>query len=113
VRFLLMIGGEEGATERDGLEICNSPEARACNDDLASRHAVPLGALLRPASEAVTVRVRDGKVVVSDGPFAETKEQMGGIALIDCADRAEAITIAAAHPSAGFGMVEVRPIWEQ
>jgi hypothetical protein len=62
----------------------------------------------RPAN-AATVRVREGEVLVSDGPFAETKEWMAGFDVIECASMAEAIEIAARHPVAGFGMIEVRP----
>jgi hypothetical protein len=61
-----------------------------------------------PAS-AATVRVRDGEVIVSDGPFAETKEWMAGFDVIECASMAEAVEIAALHPVAAYGMVEVRP----
>lgn len=60
-----------------------------------------------PAS-AATVRVRDGEVIVSDGPFAETKEWMAGFDVIECPSIAEAVEIAALHPVAAFGMVEVR-----
>ncbi len=70
------------------------------------------GARLRPASDATTIRVRDGEVLLSDGPFAETKEQIGGFDLIECANLAEAIEVAAGHPAARFGFVEVRPLWE-
>jgi hypothetical protein len=65
--------------------------------------------VLQPAATAKTVRVRDGRTVVSDGPFAETKEYIGGFDIIDCADLDEAIAIAAAHPVARFHSVEVRP----
>ena len=70
------------------------------------------GSRLRPGSDATTVRVRDGEVLLSDGPFAETKEQIGGFDLIECADLDEAIEVAARHPAARFGWVEVRPLWE-
>ncbi|WP_037914132.1 YciI family protein [Actinacidiphila yeochonensis] len=69
------------------------------------------GERLRPAEDATTVRVRDGELLVSDGPFAETKEQMGGFDVIECADLDEAIEIASLHPMARFGMIEVRPFW--
>jgi hypothetical protein len=62
----------------------------------------------RPAN-ASTVRVRAGEVVVSDGPYAETKEWMAGFDVIECADMDEAIDIAAKHPVAEYGMIEVRP----
>ena len=58
------------------------------------------------------MRVRDGETVTSDGPFAETKEQIGGYFVVDCKDLDEAIEIAAKIPGARFGSIEVRPIWE-
>ncbi len=67
------------------------------------------GAALRPVREAVTVRVRDGEVLVSDGPFAETKEQIAGYDVIECPGLGEAIEVASSHPVAQFGAVEVRP----
>jgi hypothetical protein len=67
------------------------------------------GAPLRPVREAVTVRVRDGEVLVSDGPFAETKEQIAGYDVVECSSLDEAIEVAAKHPVAPFGAVEVRP----
>jgi hypothetical protein len=66
---------------------------------------------LTPVSTATTVRIRDGKRVVTDGPFAETKEQLGGYYLVEAADLDEAITIAAKIPAAKHGSVEVRPIF--
>jgi hypothetical protein len=70
------------------------------------------GNQLHPVSKATTVRVKDGKTLVTDGPFAETKEQLGGYYLIDAADLDEATAIAARIPSAGMGPIEVRPIVE-
>jgi hypothetical protein len=69
-------------------------------------------ARLRPSSDATTVRMRDDEVLLSDGPFAESKEQMGGYDLIECADLDEAIDVASKHPVAKFGVIEVRPLWE-
>ena len=63
-------------------------------------------------SDATTVRVRDGETLTSDGPFAETKEQVGGFFLVDCKDLDEAIEVAAKIPGAAHGSIEVRPIWE-
>jgi hypothetical protein len=70
------------------------------------------GNRLAPIASATTVRVRDGKRVATDGPFAETKEQLGGYYLIDANDLDEAILLAAKIPSARLGSVEVRPIVE-
>jgi hypothetical protein len=67
---------------------------------------------LHPASTATTVRVRDGKRLVTDGPFAETREQLGGFFMVDARDLDEAIAIAARIPSARWGTVEIRPIIE-
>jgi hypothetical protein len=68
------------------------------------------GNQLHPVSKATTVRVKDGKTVVTDGPFAETKEQLGGYYLIEAADLDEATAIAARIPSANMGPIEVRPV---
>ena len=69
------------------------------------------GDRLRPVSTATTVRVSDGKVMTTDGPFAETREQLGGYYLIEAKDLNEALAIAAKIPSARHGSIEVRPIW--
>ena len=69
------------------------------------------GDRLRPPSDATTVRVRSNEVLISDGPFAETKEQMYGYDLLECADLDEAIEVASKHPMARAGMVELRPVW--
>jgi hypothetical protein len=70
------------------------------------------GLRLQPTSTATTVRVRNGDVVIADGPFAETKEQIGGLFVVECKNIDEAIAIATGIPTAGFGTIEVRPIWE-
>jgi len=72
--------------------------------------AIKGGNALQPTKAAATMRVRDGKPMATDGPFAETKEQLGGYYLIEAKDRDEALAIAAKIPSARFGGVEVRPI---
>jgi hypothetical protein len=69
------------------------------------------GERLKPVTTASTVRVRSGKTAITDGPYAETREQLGGYYLVDAKDLDEAIAIAARIPSARFGSVEVRPIW--
>lgn len=68
------------------------------------------GNALESVSTATTVRVRDGKVQTTDGPFAETKEQLGGFYLLDCKDLDEAIEYASRIPSGKFGSIEIRPI---
>lgn len=68
------------------------------------------GEQLAPTAKATTVRIRDGKRLITDGPFAETKEQLGGFYLIEAADLDDAIAIAQKVPSAAFGSIEIRPI---
>jgi len=68
------------------------------------------GNALQPTPAAATVRVRNGKPMVTDGPFAETKEQLGGFYLVEAKDREEALAMAAKIPGARFGSIEVRPI---
>jgi hypothetical protein len=67
---------------------------------------------LQPTSTASTVRVRNGKVTTTDGPFAETREQLGGYYMVEAKNLDEAIAIAARIPSAKMGSVEVRPVWK-
>jgi hypothetical protein len=69
------------------------------------------GNRLRPPAEATTVRVRGDRIIRSDGPFTETKEQIAGYDILDCADLDEAVAIASKHPVARLGMLELRPFW--
>ena len=87
-------------------------ELQAWIEEMAGRGVLVDGAPLRPTADATSVRMRDGEVVVVDGPFAETKEQIAGYDLIDCADLDEALEIAAKHPTVRHGTIEVRPLWE-
>lgn len=84
----------------------------AFGEEMTTRGVLQGGERLRPAASATTVRVRDGEVLTSDGPFAETKEQMAGFYLVDCKDLDEAIEVASKIPGAKYGSIEVRPIWE-
>jgi hypothetical protein len=78
-------------------------------EEMDGRGVRRLGQALQPSSEAVTVRVRDGQTLVSDGPFAESKEFVAGFDAIECADLDEAIEVAAKHPVSWFHSIEVRP----
>ena len=80
--------------------------------EMDARGVRKFGSRLRPVSDATTVQVRGGEVLLSDGPFAETKEQIGGFDLLECEDLDEAIEVASKHPGAKFGTIEVRPLWE-
>lgn len=80
-------------------------------DDLQARGIWLTGDQLAPPRRAQTVRVRGGKTLVTDGPFVETKEALGGFDLIECDSFEEAVEIASGHPIAEFGTIEVRPLW--
>ena len=78
--------------------------------EMESRGVKQYGGHLRPASDATTVRVRGGEVLVSDGPFAETKEQIAGFDVLECAGLDAAVEVAARHPTARIGTFELRPL---
>jgi hypothetical protein len=87
-------------------------EAVQLTHELDAKRQYLIAAPLHPTSTATSVRVRDGKRLVTDGPFAETREHLGGFYLIDAKDLDEAIGIAARHPGARAGTVEIRPVME-
>ena len=80
-------------------------------DELQARGIWLTGDQLAPPRRARSVRVRGGKKLVTDGPFAETKEAVGGFDLLECGSLEEAVEIAASHPLAEVGTIEVRPLW--
>ena len=82
----------------------------AFTQDVREKGVMVSGDPLQPVATATTVRLRDGQVETTDGPFAETKEQLGGFYILDCKDLDEAIAYAARIPSAAHGSIEVRPI---
>jgi hypothetical protein len=118
MKYLLIHCADESIAfdPQNDCRIPGTPAARALEtwlSDLTARGVLLDGARLRPVSDATTVQVREGSLLVSDGPFAETKEQVAGYDVIDCADLDEAIEIASRHPSASIGTIEVRPFWDQ
>jgi hypothetical protein len=107
MRYLLMICGDETAAGPDMLA-----EYIAFGEEMGKRGVLTGGERLRPTTDATSVRVRNGELLTSDGPFAETKEQIGGFYLVDAKDLDEAIEVASKIPGARTGTIEVRPIWE-
>lgn len=110
--YLLMIYTDEKTDPKPG-----SPEFQqmledygAFTKDVSDKKIMKGGNPLQSISTATTVRVRQGKANTTDGPFAETKEQLGGYYILDCQDLDEAISYAAKIPSAKHGSVEIRPI---
>ncbi len=89
----------------------SEPESFPWLDDAQARGAWVTGDQLAPPRRARTIRVRDGKTLVTDGPFAETKEAIGGFDILECGSLDEAVVLASGHPLAGAGTIEVRPLW--
>ena len=107
MQFLLLLFENEKRWSQ-GYSDAELAEYRALGKEFAT--AVKGGNALQPSGTATTVRVRDGKQLTTDGPFAETKEQLAGYYLVEVGDLAEAVAIAAKIPCARFGCIEVRPI---
>jgi hypothetical protein len=111
VEYMLLMCGN-GTYEPSPSEIEATPEYQEWARWIAERGIPERGQRLRPPAEAVTVRVRNDRTLVADGPFAETKEQIAGYVIAECADLDEAIEVAAGHPTAIGGTVEIRPFWK-
>ena len=114
MRYLLLICTDESndqamSPDEAGARMAGYGEF---GEEMGRRGVLEGGARLYPTTDATTVRVRDGEVLTFDGPFAETKEQMGGYYVVNCKDLDEAIEIASKIPGASEGCIEVRPIWE-
>lgn len=88
-----------------------APDVEEWVKEMDGRGVRLTGNRTRPASDATTVRVRNREVLLTDGPYAETKEQMAGFDILECADLDEAIEVASKHPMAWAGMIELRPFW--
>jgi hypothetical protein len=111
MKYLLLIYMDENAMSDTEREHCYVESAQLAQQ-LNSKGQYLATAPLHPVSTATSVRVRDGKSIVTDGPFAETREQLGGFFLIDAKDLDDAISISAQIPGAQVGTVEIRPVIE-
>ncbi len=107
MKYLCLVYLDEKAPET----VADS-ECKAYSDSLRTNGRIVAAEALQPVHTATTVRVRNGRVSVTDGPFAETKEQLAGFYLIDAADLNEAIQVASKIPPARLGSIEVRPVRE-
>lgn len=113
MKYVLFICTPVGGEELSPAQIADDPRFTSYIDEVRSRDIVKGGARLRPSTDATTVRVQDDEVLLSDGPFVESKEYVAGFDLVEVADLDEAIALASRHPAAlGGGSVEVRPVWE-
>jgi hypothetical protein len=111
MKYMLLIYLEENALTETEREHCYVESAQLCHD-LQSKGQYLSANPLHPVATATSIRLRDGKRLVTDGPFAETREHLGGYFLVDAQDLDEAIGIAARIPGARKGTVEVRPVME-
>jgi hypothetical protein len=113
MRYLLLIyTPEQLDSEMDAAGGAELEEYNAFTEDIRARGLYEAGEALHPTSSATTVRVRDGQTVTTDGPFAETKEALGGFYMVKAKDLDEAIELAARIPGAKHGSIEVRPIFD-
>jgi hypothetical protein len=114
MRYLLLIYQDEVAHSQWSEAQLGEEYAEYNNfgTELEKRGVKTQGEALMPTNTATTVRVRGGKTLTTDGPFAETKEQLGGYYLLNCKDLDEAIELAAKIPAAREGCIEIRPIME-
>jgi hypothetical protein len=111
MKYMLLIYADENAWTDAERQRCYA-ESTELTHELNSRNQYVSANPLQPVSMATSVRVREGKRLVTDGPFAETREQLGGYFLVDAKDLNEAIAIAGRIPAARKGTVEVRPVLE-
>ena len=113
MKFLLLIHYDEQAWDERSDKAPVLEECAQVVEEVAGRGQYLAAAQLHPTSTATSVRIRDGKRMVIDGPFAETREQLAGYMLVDAPNLDEAIAIAGKLPPARWGTIEVRPILEE
>ncbi|MBD1865661.1 MULTISPECIES: YciI family protein [Trichocoleus] len=111
MKYMLLIYMDENALSETEREHCYAESAQLAQE-LHTKGQFVATAPLHPVATATSIRVRDGKSLITDGPFAETHEQLGGFFLIDAQDLDEAIAIASRIPGAKVGTVEIRPVIE-
>jgi hypothetical protein len=111
MRYLFLICGDQDTLDR-GPDPVPGQDPLAWVEEMDARGVRQLGGRLRPTAEAITQRPRDGELLLADGPFAETAEVVGGFDVMECADLDEAIEVAARHPFATLGSIEIRPLWD-
>ena len=112
MRYALLVCIDEATELTDEQAERQYAEFMGFQDEMEARGVMVARERLRPTSSSTTVRVREEGLVVADGPFAETKEQIAGFYIIECEDLDEAIEIASRNPGARYGTIEVRPVWE-
>lgn len=114
MNYMLLIYGNENRPQTEAEVQAEMQGYNQFTEEVRTKGLLVAGEALHPTSTATTVKIREGKRLNTDGPFAETKEQLGGFYILNCKDLDEAISYAAKIPGAATGCVEVRPIvvWE-
>ena len=107
MQYLLFMVDDGSSDTMEGVE----PRLATWLERMREQGVEHRGSRLRPKAEAVTVRVRDGRALVTDGPFADTKEQICGFEVVECPDLDAALEVAGGHPTAQDHAIEIRPFW--
>ncbi len=113
MRYMLLIYVDESVKRSPAQRAAIGESLLSWAEEMQRRGVRVHGGPVRRVGDVTTVRVRNGETLVTGGPFAETKEQIGGYDVIDCADLDEALEVASKHPAAAFATIEVRPFLEQ
>jgi hypothetical protein len=111
MKYMMLVYGVEGVWSEEDRAKCIADSTKLCHE-LASQGRFYGASPLHPVATATCVRIRGGNRLLTDGPFAETTEQLGGYFLIDAPDLDDAIAIASRIPMAGKGTIEIRPVYE-
>lgn len=111
MKYMLLVYGDEHALDEEARKECYEESLQLAHDVAAAGQFIAASPL-QPTAMATSVRVREGRRLVTDGPFAETREQLGGYYLVDAPDLDNALSIAARIPMARRGTIEVRPLIE-
>lgn len=119
MKYLMLVcvnrptGDEAGDVGRPVGAAPEEMEVDSWVKEMDGRGARLIGERIRPESDSTTVRVRDGEVLLTDGPYAETKDLIAGFDVLECADLDEAVDVASRHPMARHGVLELRPFWTE
>jgi hypothetical protein len=108
MKYLMLVCIDPDLTPADDD---GAPDVDGWVNEMEKKHIRLMGNRVRPGSDATSVRVRNREVLLTDGPYAETKDLIAGFDILECADLDDAIQVAAKHPMAWRGVIELRPFW--
>ncbi|MBW8802488.1 MAG: transcription initiation protein [Catenulispora sp. 13_1_20CM_3_70_7] len=110
MKYLMLVCVDPDLSDQD-KQAEGVPDVEEWVDETDSKGIRLIGDRVRPESDATTVRVRGGQVLLTDGPYVETKDLIAGFDVLECADLDEAVAVASRHPMAWHGVIELRPFW--